>query len=233
MAQSSVTSNETFTKQAMHEKDHHKFVKAMIKEVDNHENQNHWTIMPCCNMPMDTKTIMSIWSFKCKRYLDGSLNKHKARLFAHGRMQTWGQNYWEMYAPVINWASVCLILTIIKIHGLLSKSIDFVLAFPQADLEIPVFMELPISFDAPNNEDWKFYVLRLNKNLYELKQVGYNWFAKLSNGLQDRGFVQSNIDPCVFFGQKYIVLIYVDNCILKRDLQRLAKCVGQISSYWQ
>jgi hypothetical protein len=30
-----------------------------------------------------------------------------------------------------------------KIHGLKSKSIDFVLAFPQADLDVPVYMELP------------------------------------------------------------------------------------------
>jgi len=57
-------------------------------------------------MPEDTKTIMSIWSFKRKRYPDGTLNKHKARLCAHGGMQTWGQNYWETYAPVVNWASV-------------------------------------------------------------------------------------------------------------------------------
>ncbi len=61
MAQSRVTSNETFTyKQAMHEKGYHKFVKAMIKEVDDHENQNHWTIMRRCDMPMDTNTIMSV-----------------------------------------------------------------------------------------------------------------------------------------------------------------------------
>jgi hypothetical protein len=100
MAQSSVMSNETFPyKQAMHEKDYHKFVKTMIKEVDDHENQNHWTIMRHCDMPMDTKTIMSIWSFKCKRHPDGSSNKHKAHLCAHGGMQTWGQNYWEIYAP--------------------------------------------------------------------------------------------------------------------------------------
>jgi hypothetical protein len=65
VAQSSVISDKTFTyKQAMHEKDYHEFVNAMIKEVDNHENRNHWTIMHHCDIPMDTKTIMSIWSFK-------------------------------------------------------------------------------------------------------------------------------------------------------------------------
>jgi hypothetical protein len=186
VAQSSIASNKTFTyKEAMRESDYHEFVKAMVKEVDDHESRNHWTVMHYCDMPSDTKTIMSIWSFKCKRYPDGRLNKHKACLCAHGRMHTWGQNYWETYAPVVNWASVRLILAIAKIHGLSSKSIDFVLAFPQADLEIPVFMELPIGFDTPNNEERRFYVLKLNKSLYGLKQAGYNWFIKLSNGLQD------------------------------------------------
>jgi hypothetical protein len=66
-------------------------------------------------------------------------------------MQTWGKNYWETYAPVDNWASICILLAVAKIHGLYSKSIDFVLAFPQADLEIPVFMKLFLGFDAPDS----------------------------------------------------------------------------------
>ncbi len=85
VAQSSIASNETFTyKQAMQEKDYHDFVLAMVHEVDDHEKRGHWTIMQRCNMPPNSKTIMSIWSFKQKRYLDGTLNKHKARLCAHG-----------------------------------------------------------------------------------------------------------------------------------------------------
>jgi hypothetical protein len=104
-----------------------------------------------------------------------------------------------------------------KICGLSLKSIDFVLAFPQADVEVPVFMELPLGFDAPDSQNWKHYVLWLNKSLYGLKQAGYNWFAKLSNGLEDRGFVPSSIDPCVFFGQGCIVLTYVDDWIIVGD----------------
>ena len=93
------------------------------------------------------------------------MNKHKAHVCAHGGMQTWGQSYWETYAPVNNWASVWILLAVAKIHGLPSQSIDFVLAFPQADLEVPVYMELPIGFDAPANESQKYYVLCLNKTL--------------------------------------------------------------------
>jgi hypothetical protein len=186
----------------------------MVVEVSDHESRSHWTLTKCCcNLPQDTKTIISIWSFKRKQYLDGTLNKHKTHLCAHGGMQMWGQNNWETYTPVVNWASVGLILAIAKIHGLSSKSIDFVLAFSQADLEVPVYMELHISFDPPEGEYCKSYVLRLNKSLYELKQAGYNWFAKLSIGLQDRGFVQSSIDPCVFFNHNCIILMYVDDCI--------------------
>ncbi len=155
--------------------------------------------------------------FQAQQYPNGTLNKHKARVCAHGSMQTWGKNYWELYAPVVNWASVCSLLAVAKIHSLSSKSIDFILAFPQADLEVPVFMELPLEFDAPDSQNWKHYVLQLNKSLYGLKQAGYNWFAKLSNGLEDRGFVPSSIEPCVFFGQGCIVHTYVEDCIIVGD----------------
>ncbi len=140
----------------------------------------------------------------------------------------WGQNYWEMYTPVVNWASVRILLAIEKIHGLSSRSINFVLAFPQADLEIPVYMELPLGFDAPNNESQKHYILHLNKSLYGLKQAGYNWFAKLSNGLEDCGFVPSSVDPCLFFSKDCIVLTYVDNCII---VAKSMNCIDELIIY--
>jgi hypothetical protein len=116
----------------------------MMVEVSDHESRSHWTLTKHCNLPQDTKTIMSIWSFKRKQYPNGTLDKHKARLCAHGGMQKWDQNYWETYSLVVNRASVRLILAIAKVHSLSSKSIDFVLAFCQADLKIPVYMQLAI-----------------------------------------------------------------------------------------
>ena len=189
----------------------------MVKEIRSHEDGDHWTKIERSSMPADTKTIMSIWSFKRKRYPSGQLNKHKARICAHGGMQTWGQNYWETYAPVVNWASIILLLSIAKIHNLPSKGIDFVLAFPQADLEVPVYMEMPMGFVSEDDKKRGKYVLRLNKSLYGLKQASYNWFEKLKSGLCSRDFVQSQVDPCVFLGDGCIVLTYVDDVIIIGD----------------
>jgi hypothetical protein len=51
---------EVGNKQAMKEKDFNDFVLVMVHEVDDHEKHGHWTIMRCCDMPADSKTIMSI-----------------------------------------------------------------------------------------------------------------------------------------------------------------------------
>jgi hypothetical protein len=40
--------------------------------------------------------------------------------------------------PIVMWASVQLFLIVAKIHGLKSKSIDFLIAFLKADLDILV-----------------------------------------------------------------------------------------------
>jgi hypothetical protein len=196
--------------------DHKQFFQAMEDEINDHETCNHWTLMLQSDMPVGTRTIMAIWSFKRKCFPDGSLNKHKAQLCVHGGPQTWVQDYWETYAPVVTWASVRLLLIVAKIHGLSSKSIDFVLAFPQADLDMPVYMELPAGVNPVDvtDENCRCYVLKLNKSLYGLKQAGYNWFDKLREGLIVCGFVQSQVDKCVFFRKDCIVLTYVDDCII-------------------
>ena len=98
------------------------------------------------------KTTLSIWYFKRNRFPDGILMKHKARLFAHGEMQQWVVNYWETYVPVVNGISARSLLAITIIHELPSRSIDFVLAFTQAELDVDVFMELPLGMGVCVNE---------------------------------------------------------------------------------
>ena len=205
--------NDTYTlREMLKQDDKSDFILAMVKEVTDHESRNHWTIMPRSAIPKGTKTILAVWSFKRKRLPDGTILKHKARLCAHGGMQTWGVNYWETYAPVVNWLSVRMLMILSIIHDLETRSIDFVLAFPQAPLNVDIYMEPPYGFDRNGRKD---FILKLNKNLYGLKDVGHKFWNLLRDGLRARGYdQQSETDPCVFIGKECVILTYVDDCIM-------------------
>ena len=75
-------------KEMLKQEDRADFIAAMLVEIHDHEKRNHWTMIPRSEIPEGAKTILSIWSFKRKRYPDGRILKHKARLCAHGGMQT-------------------------------------------------------------------------------------------------------------------------------------------------
>ncbi len=72
----------------LREEDHKQFFQAMEVEIADHGERNHWILMERKDLPVGTKTIMAIRSFKQKRFPDGTLNKHKDRLCAHGGQQT-------------------------------------------------------------------------------------------------------------------------------------------------
>ena len=96
-----------------------------------------------------------------------------------------------------------------------TQAIDFVLAFPQAELEVPVYMELPAGIElVGHGKDSSRYLLKLKRSLYGLKQASINWHYKLKTAFKDRGFVESLSDPCVFISKDMIILVYVDDCIL-------------------
>ena len=96
------------------------------------------------------------------------------------------------------------------------------LAFPQAELDVPVYMELPIGMEVPGSEqNRKMYLLCLKCSLYGLKQASANWYDMLKKGLQRRGFQESVADPCVFLRGNMIILCYVDDCILLSPKQEI------------
>ena len=132
-------------------------------------------------------------------------------------MQKWGNSHRETCSPVVNMLRVRLILALMKIHMLESKVIDFVLAFSQADLKEDIWIQLLIGFQINGQTEAEsdcYYVLKLNKNLYGVKQGNYNWYEKLKTSLVNRNFKPFNINPCLYIGNGMIILTYVDDCII-------------------
>ena len=188
------------------------FQKAMVKEVNDFDVRVHWELVLKSSIdkskPHDI--ISAIWSFKRKRTPSGELIKYKARLCAHGGQQTHGVTYWDTFAPVVNWNTLRTFLTLSLIRGWKARSVDFVLAYPQADLDKDIYMRIPAGFKVDQPGD---YLLKLKKNVYGLKDAGRTWHEHLKQGLLDRHFKQSKVDPCIFYKGDLILLIYVDDVI--------------------
>ena len=78
-------------------------------------------------------------------------------------------------------------------------------------------MYLPIAFQVDGHTEAsseRSFLLKLNKNLYGMKQGSYNWYEKLNKSLVKRGFKPSDIDLCLYIGNGMIILTYVDDCII-------------------
>ncbi|MGH7954661.1 MAG: reverse transcriptase domain-containing protein, partial [Gloeomargaritales cyanobacterium] len=201
------------------------FCEAMRREIEELTKQKTWEVV---ERPKDKPVLPCTWAFKIKRYPDGRIRKHKARFCVRGDKQVDGIDAFDTYAPVVQWSTVRLMMTMSSVVGLKSVQVDYNNAFAQARLKEPVYIEVPRGFRT-NNDGNK--VLKLNSSLYGLRQAAERWFDKLSNGLKKRGFRQSSVDPCLFFHDKMICLIYVDDCLFfardETNIQRMIKDLRQ------
>ena len=77
------------------------------------------------------------WAFKIKRYPDGLVKKLKACFCARGDRQIEGVNYFDTFAPVVNWTTVRLLLILTAQLGLATKQVDYTAAFIHADIVLP------------------------------------------------------------------------------------------------
>jgi Reverse transcriptase (RNA-dependent DNA polymerase) len=111
--------------------------------------------------------LPAVWAMKRKRRIDTrEVYKWKARIKIHGGKQTKDLNYWDMYAPVAIWPSICIIMNMAVIYGRVTRQLDFVLAFPQAPVKMDLYMEIPRGFIIDGDDlDPADYVLQLISNL--------------------------------------------------------------------
>ena len=80
------------------------------------------------------KPIMGVWSMKRKRNPLGMIVKYKAHLCAHGGQTIKGIHYENTYAPVVTWTTIRFLLTLSLVNDWHTRQIDFVLAYPQANV---------------------------------------------------------------------------------------------------
>jgi len=200
-----------------------KFIACQQDEISVLYDLDIMDALPILSLPPKARLLCSIWRYCRKRLPNGTLLKYKACLCVNGKEQAFGRDYWETYAPVAARSTIRLLLYLSTILNLHTRQVDYTSAFPQADLDVPVYMRVPQGWYVDStgklaqHRDSKFqdkdHYLKLKKNLYGCKQAAHNWFKKLSEGLLREGFVKSKTDSCLFMRHDCIIVVYVDNCL--------------------
>eukprot|EP00957_Ditylum_brightwellii_P040147 3038121-Ditylum_brightwellii.AAC.1 len=66
-----------------------------------------------------------------------------ARICCHGSQQQWGVNFYETYAPVVRQDPVIIIMITSNLYHLNTRSINVVLAYPQAAIKTNIYIFPP------------------------------------------------------------------------------------------
>jgi hypothetical protein len=80
-------------------------------------------------------------------------------------MQIEGVDFFETYAPVVQWSTIRLFLSTVLTEGWTTRPVGYTNAFAQAELKEDVYVECPRLFGPASGKE---KVLHLRKSLYGL-----------------------------------------------------------------
>lgn len=118
--------------------------------------------------------------FKSKLRPDGIVNKCKARLIARDFNQKQGIDFEEIFAPVVKWTTVQIVVAIAAQNNWSIIHMDVKTAFFHGDLKEEVYISQPEGFIDVEKEN---LVYKLRKALYGVRQAPCTWYDKIDSWL--------------------------------------------------
>ena len=222
--------------EAMNGPDAEGYKEATRIEIETLKRMKVWDVV---NRESWMDVLPSTWAFRRKTYPNGQTKKLKARFCVRGDKERAHVHYdpAQIFAPVVSWTTVRLMLLLTAQLELHSAQVDYVAAFVHAPIPLPdnyeelddmgkkkarLYVEMPRGYQ----EEGK--VLRLNKALYGSKNAPSCFFKFLKANLEAIDFVQAHeVDQCLFISEKVICLTYVDDTLLfakeEKDIEEVIR----------
>ena len=114
--------------------------KAMDKEIETLVERGTWELT---ELPKGKKPVGVKWVLKVKTNADGSLDKFKARLVAKGFTQIEGHDFYSTFAPVSDFTTARMFLSIAAVKKMHLVQLDVKNAFLYGDVDADVYMKQP------------------------------------------------------------------------------------------
>jgi len=132
-----------YLNQALQQSDTKEFIQAVVKEVNGHVDCNNWTLKKRSEVPDDAHFVPSVWSMRRKHDLTTN------QVVSQGTIEPprWKANLRnELFRDIRTCCDMVCYQTYdhIRNHfGWYLRQVDFVMAYPQAPIEMNIYMELP------------------------------------------------------------------------------------------
>jgi hypothetical protein len=184
---------------------------ALQEELQNLLDNNVYEIVP---IPEGVKPITSKPVMQIKFDQNGDIKCFKLQIAVWGFVQVEGVDYKEVFTPVANLESICIILALAAKYDLELDQMDISTAYLNGELEEVLYLSPPEGFAIPDGYCWK-----LNWALYGVKQAGRTWNITLDKKLKSLGFQHLNAETCLYVYQDHkdqlcFLVVYVDNILL-------------------
>ena len=101
-----------------------------------------------------------------------------------------------------------IIFAIIVANNWNLKQMNVIIVFFYKNVEEKIYIKLSIKYKQ------SIKICRLRKVLYDLKQFSWMWYNIFASFFKKHEFVFFNIDFNVFFNEKFIIVIYIDDILL-------------------
>jgi hypothetical protein len=185
----------------------------MAEEIAVLEWTVMWDLVPC---PPRVCPITCKWVYKVKTRSNGSRERYKTHLVAHGFQQEHGQDYDETFALVAHMTTICTHLVMASVWGWSISQLEVKNAFLNGELREDVYMRPPPGYSIPEG-----MVCHLRRSLYGLKKAPWTWFQCFASVVTTAGFSASAHDLALFVyvspRGRTLLLLYMDDMIITDD----------------
>nr|GEY92693.1 ribonuclease H-like domain-containing protein [Tanacetum cinerariifolium] len=132
---------------------------AMYDEYNALVKNGTWLLVP---RPTGVNMVRSMWLFKHKFHVDGTLSRYKARLVANGSSQQLGVDFDETFSPVVKPATIRTVLSLVVSRKWPIHQLDVKNAFLNGDLSETIYMHQPTGLFLSQRK----YALQLLERAY-------------------------------------------------------------------
>src|SRR5438045_6768555 len=175
------------------------------EEIASLQANNTWVEE---KVPKGTNLVSTKWVFTVKLWVDGTVERFKARLVVRGFSQVYGEDYTETFAPTVQMDTLRIFLAIVAAEDLECHQYDIKNAFTESKLQEKIYLSKPDGVPVHSG-----YALQTLRSLYGLKQSTRDWNLLAKKFLISIGFQQSLTDPCLYVHAKrgIMLLLYLDD----------------------